>query len=170
MLLLEGLAVMKPDIGLIFWTTLIFFVLWFIVGRYAIKPITEALRTRENSIETALKSAETARAEMAALQAKNEDLLIQAREERSQMLREAKQMQDKIIAEARERADVEYRRKVESAVAEIKNREMEMLTEVKNQSGKMALEIAEKVLRKELTKDAEQQAFANKLAQEMKLN
>ena len=161
---------MQPEFGLIFWTVLIFLLVWVFIGRLGFKPIAKALREREQSIDDALHAADKARQEMANLKAENEELLRQAREERAQILKEAKDIKDKIIAEAKERADAEFKRKVESAVGEIKNREMEMLTNVKNEVGKMALDIATKVIRKELSNSKEHEDFATKLVNEIKLN
>ena len=143
-------APMRPEIGLLFWTVLIFGILVFLLAKYGLGPISRGLKARGDAIDEALRSAEIARTEMANLKAENEELLAQAREERSTMLREAKEMKDEIIAEAKQRADLEYRNKVGSAMEEINNRKMEMLIDVKNQSGMMALDIAEKVIRKEL--------------------
>ncbi|MEO1433981.1 MAG: F0F1 ATP synthase subunit B [Bacteroidota bacterium] len=161
---------LQPGIGLIFWTTLIFGVLWFVIGRYGFKPIAQALRDREQHIEDALHEADKARQEMANLKAENEELLIQAREERAAMLKEAKQIQENIISEAKAKADEEYRRKVESAMTEIKNREMEMLINVKNEAGLMALDIAEKLMQRELKGNPEQEAYVKELVGNIKLN
>ncbi len=159
-----------PDPGLFIWTTVIFLLFWWLVGRSAFKPIQAALKKRETDISDALSQAEKAREEMANLKAKNEDLLVQAREERAMMLKEAKEIQERIISEAKAKADAEYRKKVESAMQEIKNREMEMLINVKNESGKMALDIAEKLLHKELKGQSEHEAFVEKLVNDIKLN
>ncbi len=160
---------MRPEFGLIFWTTLIFGILLFLLAKYGLGPISRGLKARGDAIDEALRSAEIARTEMANLKAENEELLAQAREERSTMLREAKEMKDEIIAEAKQRADKEYRNKVESAMEEINNRKMEMLIDVKNQSGMMALDIAEKVIRKELKGQSEQESFVNKLIEEINI-
>ncbi len=160
---------MRPEFGLIFWTTLIFGILMFLLAKYGLGPITKGLKARGDAIDEALKSAETARAEMANLKAENEELLAQAREERTKMLRDAKEMKEQIITDAKTRADEEYRKKVASAMEEISNRKMEMLINVKNQSGLMALDIAEKVMRKDLKGQAEQEDFVNKLIAEINI-
>ncbi len=160
---------MRPEFGLIFWTALIFGILLFLLAKYGLGPISRGLKARGDAIDDALKSAETARQEMANLTAKNEELLAEAREERTKMLRDAKDLKDQIIEDAKKRADDEYRKKVASAMEEIKNREMEMLINVKNQSGLMALGIAEKVIRKDLQGDADQEALVNKLIEEINI-
>jgi F-type H+-transporting ATPase subunit b len=159
-----------PDFGLFFWTTLLFIVLWVLLGRFAFKPIVNALQTRENSIADSLKAADKAREEMRTLQSQHEELLRSAREERAQILQEANSVKDKIIAEAKMRADAEFKKKVESAVQEIRNREQEMLLNVKNQVGSMAVEIAEKIIRKELKGSSDHEAYASRLVDEFKMN
>lgn len=170
MLFLADFSVIKPEPGLLFWTTLIFLIFWFLMSRFAFKPIAESLKKRETDIQDALDQAKLARAEMANLQAENEKLLAQAREERSQILKEAKDAKDEIIAEAKERANVEYKRKVESAMQDIENQKNAAMVDLKNKAGQLAIEIAEKILRKELANNPEQVAYAKNLVDNMKLN
>lgn len=170
MLFLAGFPVLMPDPGLLIWTTVIFLAFWFIMSRVAFKPITAALKAREVDIQSALDEAKKAREEMSHLQAENEKLLAHAREERTAILKEAKDAKDEIIAEAKERANAEYNRRVESAMKDIENQKLAAMVELKNQSGKLAIEIAEKILRKELANNADQVAYAKSLADQIKLN
>ena len=170
MLFLADFSVIKPEPGLLFWTTVIFLIFWFLMSRLAFKPLGEALKKREQDIQESLDQAKKAREEMSHLQAENEKLLAEAREERAQMLREAKEAKEQIITEAKERANAEYKRKVESAIQDIENQKMAALVELKNKSGQMAIEIAEKILRKELAGNPEQVAFAKSLVDQIKLN
>lgn len=169
-LFLGDFSVIKPEPGLLLWTTIIFGIFWFIMSRLAFKPITEGLKKREMDIQSALDEAKKARAEMANLQAENEKLLAQAREERSQILKEAKEAKDQIISEAKERANAEYKRKVESALQDIENQKNAAMVDLKNRSGQLAIEIAGKILQKELAGTPEQTAFAQTLANQIKFN
>ena len=170
MLFLAGFPVLMPDPGLLFWTTVIFGIFWFLMSRFAFKPIGNALKQRENDIQAAFDEAKKAREEMANLTAENEKLLAQAREERTAILKEAKDAKEEIITEAKERANAEYNRRVESAMKDIENQKMAAMVELKNNAGKMAIEIAEKILRKELGNNADQVAYAKSLADQIKLN
>jgi F-type H+-transporting ATPase subunit b len=170
MLFLADFNVLKPEPGLLFWTTVIFLLFWFLMSRFAFKPIGAALKQRETDIQSALDEAKKAREEMSQLQAENEKLLAQAREERTAILKEAKDAKDEIIAEAKERAAAEYKRKVESAIQDIENQKQAALVTLKNQTGQMAVEIAEKLLRRELGNKAEQEAYAKSLAETINLN
>lgn len=171
MILLEmDFSVIKPEYGLLFWTTILFGVFLFLLSKFAFKPIVAALAAREESIDNALQSAERARAEMQNLTAKNEALLRQAQEEKAVILKEAREIKEQILKEAKEQAAAEYKKKVESAVQDIKNRELEMLHNVKNQAGTLALDIAEKLLRKQLKGDAANESFVNSLVKDINLN
>lgn len=160
----------RPEPGLLFWTTVIFLLFWYLMSRFAFKPIAESLKKREMDIQEALDQAKLAREEMANLQAENEKLLAQAREERAAILKDAKDSKDEIIAEAKERANAEYKRKVESAIQDIENQKLAAMVELKNTAGKLAIEIAEKVIRKELADKTEQEAYAKSLVDQIKLN
>ena len=159
-----------PDVGLIFWSTLTFLAFWFIVGRFAFKPIAGALRKRENDIQGALDEAKLAREEMARLKSDNDKLLAQAREEQARILKESKDSGNRIIAESKDKAKEEAQKIVESARLEIEKQKQEALLAVKNEVGAMALGIAEKVLRKELASDTSQQEYVEKLVGEIELN
>lgn len=163
-------SLISVDPGLIFWTSIIFIGLYFFLTRAAWNPIQKALKDREHSIEDALKQAENARHEMAALNSKNEEILAAAREERSRILKEAKIMSDNIIADAKEKSKVEAEKIITNARQEINNQKNAALTEVKNTAGKLALEVAEKIIRKQLVGNAEQESLAAKLISEIELN
>ena len=170
MLFLLDFSPIRPDLGLILWTCVAFFLFWGIMAKYAFKPIKDALKTREQDIQTSLDEAKKARDEMANLQAKNEELLAQAREERAKILKEAKEAKDSIINEAKTKAKEEAQKIVTSAKTEIENQKMAAMIDVKNQAGMMALDIAEKILKKQLKGDSAQEQFANSLVDEINLS
>src|SRR5690606_26005522 len=135
--------------GLFFWQLIILLIVIFILGKFAWKPIINALEERENGITDALASAEKAKLEMARLTNENDQLLKEAREERDNILKEAKVLKDKIVAEAKEVAQVEGAKLVEQAKREIEDQKIKAMAEVKNQVSSLALDIARKVLTKE---------------------
>lgn len=160
----------KPGIGLIFWTTVIFALFWLIVGKFAFRPIADALRKRESDIQNALDEARKAREEMANLQAENEQILSQAREERARILKEARNAGDRVISEAKTKARDEAQIIVTNAKQEIENQKKKALIEVKNEVGNIALGIAEKILRKELKGDTAQEQYVDELVKDIDLN
>ncbi len=170
MFFIAGFDVIRPDFGLIFWTSVIFLLFWFLIGKFAFRPIAEALRKRENDIQGALDEAKKAKEEMAKMKSENDALLAQAREERSQIIREAKDASNSMIEEAKNKAKDEATKIISSAKLEIENQKKAALTEVKNQVGGMAVEIAEKILKRELSGDNKQADFLSKLVDDIKLN
>ncbi|MEK7255661.1 MAG: F0F1 ATP synthase subunit B [Bacteroidota bacterium] len=170
MIFLIDFTPIKPDFGMLFWTTVIFLIFWFMIGKLAFKPIANALKQRETDIQNALDEAKKARQEMSNLKAENEALLVQAREERAQILREAKEARENIIGKSKEEAKVEAQKIVASAKEQIENQKMAAIVDLKNQVGSIALEIAEKVLRRELQGNAAQEEFVGGLVKDIKLN
>lgn len=160
----------KPDVGLIFWTTIIFTIFWLLVGKFAFRPIKDALNKREHDIQDALDKAATAKEEMSRLKSDNEALLVQAREERALIIKEANDAKNNIIAEAKDKAKQEAERMISNAKMEIDNQKKTAMLEVKNEVGAMALDIAEKVIKKELSKDSAQKGFVDQLVKEINLS
>ncbi|NGM63320.1 F0F1 ATP synthase subunit B [Sphingobacterium sp. SGG-5] len=156
--------------GLFFWQLIILLIVIFILGKFAWKPIINALEERENGIADALASAEKAKLEMARLTNENDQLLKEAREERDNILKEAKVLKDKIVAEAKEVAQVEGAKLIEQAKREIDDQKVKAMAEVKNQVSSLALDIARKVLTKEFEDQNKQEALVSDLLKDVKLN
>jgi len=159
-----------PSFGLIIWTLLAFLIVFFILKKFAWKPILNSLQQRESSIADSLSTAERVRAEMAQLKSENEALLAKAREERGHILKEARDTKDKIITEAKEEAKIVANKIITDAQAAIEQQKMAALIDVKNQVGLMVIEVSEKILRRELSSKAEQENYVRQLANEVKLN
>jgi F-type H+-transporting ATPase subunit b len=160
----------QPTPGLAIWSLIIFLVFWIIMSKVAFRPIAEALSKRENDIQDAIDQAKRTREEMANMKSENEKLLAQAREERTKILQEAKEIKSQMITEAKEKAKEEATKIVNNAMIDIENQRKAAITEVRNELGNMALTIAEKVIRKELKGNAEQESFVNSLVKEIHLN
>jgi F-type H+-transporting ATPase subunit b len=158
---------LNPNIGLLIWTLIAFLVVFFILKKFAWKPILTALKEREQGIADAIATAEKVKTEMAQLKSENEALLAKAREERSVILKEAKDSSDKMIAEAKSKAKSEYDRIVADAQSAIEQQKNAALIDVKNKIGKMVIEVTEKVIRKELADKAEQEEYIIKLADDL---
>ena len=163
------MELVTPAIGLVFWTTVSFLILLFILGKFAWKPILGAITERENFIEDALQKAEAAKDEMSRLTNENEALLKQARIERDAILHEAKKVKDQIISEAKDAAHKAGVREIELARIEINNQKAIAMADVKNQVATLSLEIAEKVLRKQFEDSSKQDALVAELLKEVKL-
>ena len=164
------MQLLTPSLGLLFWTLLAFLIVLFVLRKFAWGPILNSLNQRERGIADSLEMAQRVKLEMAQLKSENEDLLAKAREERGAMLKEARETKDRIIGEAKEQAKVEYAKIVAEAQQAIETQKMAALTDVKNQVGKLVVEVTEKVLRRELSNPAAQEAHIKDLVDEVKLN
>lgn len=169
-LFLAEFSVIRPEPGTIFWTTLIFGLFWFLMSRLAFKPIAQALKAREADIQNALDEAKKAREEMANLNAENEALMAKAQEERAAILREAKEAKDSIINEAKDKAKAEAQKIVASAKEDIENQKKAAMVDLKNQIGNISIEIAQKVIGRELSGNAEQEQFVKDLVDKSNFN
>jgi len=164
------MELVTPEIGLVFWTTVSFLILLFILGKFAWKPILGAINERETFIESALSQAEAAKEEMARLTSENDALLKEARIERDNILREAKKMKDQIVSDAKETANKEGARMIEKARVEIDNQTAIALALVKDQVATLSIDIAEKILQKQFEDKGKQDALVADLLKEVKLN
>ncbi len=170
MFILEINPLVLPDIGLVFWNAIAFIVLLVVLGKFAWKPMLKAISERETGIEDALLRAEKMKADMAAMQNENEALLAKSREERAILIKEAKEASEKMVAEAKEKAKSEYDKILADAQSAITQQKNAAIADVKNQVGSLVVEIAEKVLRKELSNKADQESYIKQLADGVKLN
>lgn len=164
------MELITPGLGLVFWMVLSFSVILFILKKFAWKPILKALKERENTIDTALKSADKAREEMEHLKADNEKIIKEAKNIRDNLLKEARQVKDKIISEAKQKANSEANIIIADAKRQIENEKEAAVDEIKNQIAGFSIEIAEKILKKKLEKTKDQNDLINELIDEIKIN
>lgn len=164
------MELVTPGFGLVFWTTVSFLILLVLLRKFAWKPILSAVNDREESIEEAIQQAQKAREEMANLKADNERILNEARAERDQMLKEARDIRDNMINESKDVAKNEADKIMTSAREAIENEKKAALTELRNTVGTLAIEVAEKVLRDELTNTDKSKKLADEFLSEIELN
>ena len=156
--------------GLFFYQILILIVLLFLLTKFAWKPILNSLNERERGIEDALLAAENARKEMQNLQADNEKLLQEARAERDSMIKEAREIKEKMIAEAKGEAQKEGEKMILQAKASIENEKNAALADIKNKVATLSVEIAEKILREELSTQTNQEKLVEDMLNDVTLN
>ncbi len=159
-----------PEIGLIFWTTLSFLFLVFILGKFAWKPILNALNEREEGIKNALSEADKARHEMADLQSSNEQILKEARAERDALLKDAREIKNNMISEAKEEATAQANKIVAQAKETIENEKQAAVTHLKNQVAELSIGIAQKVIKEELSNKDKQIDLIEKMLDDATLN
>ncbi len=161
---------LTPGSGLILWQLFIFLLLVFLLGKLAWKPILSSLKEREDSIQNALDQAEKAKQEMAALKADNEKLLKEAREERDKILRDARTAANRLQEEGQSAAKKSADRIIEDAKAVIQTEKQNALRDVRAQVASFSLDIAEKLVKKNLAEDKSQKELVDTLIKDLKLN
>ena len=164
------MELLTPGVGLIFWQTVVFLILFFLLAKLAWKPILNSLKEREVTIQTSLDMAVKAKEEMAALKADNEILLKEAREERDKILQTATKAANVIRDKAKQDAIEVGNKMIEDAKETINSEKLAALREIKDQVAILSLEITEKLLRKNLSNDKAQKELLDSYIDELKLN
>ncbi|SNR76651.1 MULTISPECIES: F0F1 ATP synthase subunit B [Hymenobacter] len=164
------MGIVTPEFGLIFWQLVIFGIVLLLLRTFAWKPILSSLKERESSIEGALRMADQAKLEMQQLKAGNEKLLAEARMERDRILKEASDVSNQLIEQAKNKAIEEGNRLTLQAREAIQNEKNAALAEVKNTAAKLSIDIAERILRRQLTDEPAQQQLVDSYLKEVKLN
>lgn len=163
-------SILEPALGLIVWQAVIFGLLFFILTKYAWKPIMGALQEREQSIEDALSMAAKTRQEMTDLKSGNEKLIADARAERDRVLKEAKDAGDAMIAQAKADAQKASADEIEKARAAFNQEKANAVASLRKEAATLSLEIAEKVLRNQLSDRSAQEKLVSNLLADAKLN
>ena len=158
------------SIGLFFWQLVLFVGLVLLLRKFAWKPILDAVEKREAGIQNALDAAENAKLEMQNLQADNDKLLKEARAEREAMLKEARELKNKMIEDAKAEAQSQANKMIEQAQAAIESEKKSAMAELKGQVAGLSLEIAEKVVRQELSNKDKQTQLVESMLADAKLN
>jgi len=156
--------------GLFIWQTIIFVGLILLLKKFAWKPILDAVNEREEGIKNALLSADNARKEMQNLQADNQRILQEARLERDALLKDAREMKDKMVSDAKNEAQAQGLKMIEQAKAAIESEKNAAMAELRTQVSNLSIEIAEKLLKEELSNKASQVKLVEKMLGDAKLN
>ena len=164
------MELLTPGSGLIIWQLIIFVALFIFLAKFAWKPILGSLKERESSIQQALDTAEKAKQEIALLKSDNEKLLKEAREERERIMREAREAANRMKEEAQVDAKKNADKIIDDARNAINIEKQAALKEVKVQVALFSLEIAEKLMKKNLSSDKEQRELVKTYINELKLN
>ena len=161
------MSLLLPDGGLLFWMTIVFLVVFFILWKWGFPSIIKMVNERKNYIDESLAKAEEANLRLANIQKQGEELLMEAREKQAQILREASQTRDSIVEQAQEKAHEESARILSEAKAEIESQKQAAIRDIRSQVAELSVQIAEKILRKQLTTSAEQAQLIDSLLDEV---
>ncbi len=160
----------NPDSGTIIWMTATFLLAWLILRRFAWKPLLNALKERHLSIARALRSADRAKEEMAKLQVDNQRIMKEAQRKKDLLLTEAEELKTNIIAEAKEQAKKEAQKIISETRKQIENEKSAAINDIKKQIAELSVDIAEKILRKELAAEGRQEEMIGDILKDLKLN
>ena len=164
------MGLVMPDFGLLFWMVVSFSLLMWLLKKFAWQPILQSLTAREDSIGKALQSAELAKNEMVKLQAGNEKLLKEAMFERERIVKEARDLKETIVRDAKNQALMEANKVLDETKAAIIRERAEAVNEMKSVISSFSLEIAEKILKENLSDDKKQKELVNSYLENIKLN
>ena len=161
------MSLLLPDSDLLFWMTLVFLVVFFILWKWGFPSIIKMVNERKEYIDESLAKAEEANLRLANIQKQGEELLMEAREKQAQILREASETRDTIVGQAQEKARDESARILSEAKAEIESQKQAAIRDIRSQVAELSVQIAEKILHKELATSAEQTQLINSLLDEV---
>lgn len=164
------MELITPSTGLLFWMLIGFGILFFILAKFAWPIVMNAINSREERIESQLAEAERVRNDMKNLKSEHQELLAQAKEERDRILADARKIREKLYDETKETANKEAQAIIEDAKKAIHFEKMKAMTDIKNEIANMSIEIAEKVLRNELSEKEKQEQLVNNLLKDINLN
>ena len=159
---------MLPDSGLLFWMTIIFAIVFFVLAKFGFPIITGMVEKRNKRISDSLEAARIAEDAIAHLTEEQERIMSETRANQSKLLQEAASERDKMIAQAQDKAREEAQKIMDEARVRIQEEKEAALTEVRQEIAKLSIAIAEKVIRKELSSDASQKTLVDKLLDELK--
>jgi len=162
--------IVTPSIGLLFWTSILFLIVVGLLGQFAFKPIVNAIKEREQTIEDQLNAAKSAREEMHNLTKENERLIAEGRAEREKIIAEAKKVASKMIEDAEHKAKHESAKIIAAAQEAIQNEKKIAMAEVRSQVATLSVQIAEKLIKKELERTGAQESLIDAYLKETKLN
>jgi len=164
------MGIIEPGIGLLFWMTLTFVILLFILAKFAWKPIVNAVNDREASIVDALNQAKLAKKEMEDLKSDNERIIREAKIERDSILKEAREIKDRIVGEAKDVAKAEGDKMIEAAKQTINAEKNAAMSDIRTQIGALSVNIAESILQKNLEKTEAQDELVQNYLNKSNLN
>ena len=158
---------MIPDSGLLFWMTIIFAIVFFILAKFGFPIITGMVEKRSKRISDSLEAARIAEEALANLQQEQERLVSETRAEQARLMQEAAAERERMIALAQQQARDEAQKIMDDARMRINEEKDAAMKEIRNEVAKVSLAIAEKVVRKELSSDASQRKLIDKLIEKL---
>ncbi len=164
------MSLITPGFGLLFWMTVVFLVVLFVLWKWGFPVIVKMELDRKDYIDSSLKKAHEANERLANIQKEGESILQEAREKQAQILKEAAETRDAIVEKAQEKARAEGARLLEDAKATIEQEKKAAIADIRKQVATLSVEIAEKVLRKNLQGDQAQMDLIDRMLDDVSVN
>ena len=164
------MSLLTPDPGLLFWMLVSFGIVFFVLAKFGFPIIVKMVEERKAFIDQSLEAARQANERLKGIQEEGERILNEARDQQSFILKEAKEIRTKIVNEAKEQAHVEAGKIMDEALQSIEKEKALAIHDIRNQVAALAIDIAEKILRKNLENKPAQQELVDKLIAEAQLN
>ena len=164
------MSLITPGFGLLFWMTIVFLVVLFVLWKWGFPVIVKMELDRKDYIDSSLKKAHEANERLANIQKEGESILQEAREKQAQILKEAAETRDAIVEKAQEKARVEGARLLDDAKAAIEQEKTAAIADIRKQVATLSVEIAEKVLRQNLQGDQAQMDLINRMLDDVSAN
>lgn len=161
-------AILTPDIGLLFWMLLAFLVVFFLLAKFGFPAIVNMVEERKNFIDESLRSARQANERLAGIEAESKKILQEAHEQQAAILKEAMVTRDAIIKDAQKKAEAEGSRLLEEARTQIQAEKENAVRDIRSHVAELSIQIAEKLVRKQLDSELKQEAFINDVLDEIK--
>ena len=156
-----------PSTGLLFWMTITFLVVFFLLWKFGFPVITGMVKERQAFIDESLKKAHEANERLANIQKEGESILQEAREKQAQILKEAAETRDAIVEQAQTKARSEGARLLDEAKAAIEQEKKAAIADIRQQVATLSVEIAEKVLKQNLKDDKSQMDLIDRMLDEV---
>ena len=160
------MSLITPDFGLLFWMVVIFGIVFFLLAKFGFPVITKAVQTRSDHIADSLKAADEAQARLAGLAQEQTKMIEETRLEQSRILKEASESRERIIAQAKEEAAAEAAKLLDHAKVEIAAERESAIRDIRRQVAMISVEVAEKIVRKDLEGDDAQQGLIDRMVDE----
>lgn len=161
------MSLLLPDTGLLFWMLLSFGVVFVVLARYGFPVITKMVEGRKTYIDQSLEMARQANAQLARLKEEGDALVAAANKEQGRILREAMHERDKIIVEARMQAEAAAQKELNEAKRQIQQEKEEAIRDIRRQVAVLSVDIAEKIIRKNLDENQEQMDMIDRMLDDM---
>ena len=161
------MELLTPDFGTFFWMLVSFIIVLVILAKFGFPALVNMVNERKQYIDDSLKSAREANEKLSHIKEESESILVEARKEQARILKEAMDTRTQIVNEARDKAKAEGGRLLEEARKQIQKEKDDAIRDIRKQVAELSVEVAQKVLRKQLSSEVEQNGMIERLLDEV---